>query len=187
MKFFEFFDFCSLVDLLDHIISQVFVRNFRFFSYRIIEFFSNGLKISCIYQNIITCNPRCWVFAVVKFSQHLFIIKFEFNSQKYQPMRNAKVNVDLRYIPDNNTNSRPQSRKTRKKTFTIFDIGSASPLQPSIKFLVGIFGVPFTFQFVHQISIAYTPTLLNFDNSFFFIIVIFFIFYHLGEDDGSKF
>lgn len=65
--------------------------------------------------------------------------------------------------------------------------GSALPLQPSMNFLVGIFGVPFTFQFVHQISIAYTPTLLNFDNSFFFIIVIFFIFYHLGEDDGSKF
>lgn len=64
MRFFEFFDFCSLVDLVDHIISQVFVRNFRFFSYRIIEFFSNGLKISCIYQNIITCNPRCWVFVV---------------------------------------------------------------------------------------------------------------------------
>lgn len=78
-------------------------------------------------------------------------------------------------------------KKLEKKTFTIFDIGSALPLQPSMKFLVGIFGVPFTFQFVHQISIAYTPTLLNFDNSFFFIIVIFFIFYHLGEDDGSKF
>lgn len=79
-------------------------------------------------------------------------------------------------------------KKNRKKTFTIFNIGSALPsLQPSMKFLVGIFGVPFTFQFVHQISIAYTPSLLNFDNSFFFIIVIFFIFYHLGEDDGSKF
>lgn len=49
-----------------------------------------------------------------------------------------------------------------------------------MKFLVGIFGVPFTFQFVHQISIAYTPTLLNFDNSFFFIIVIFFYFLPLG-------
>lgn len=37
-----------------------------------------------------------------------------------------------------------------------------------MKFLVGIFGVPFTFQFVHQISIAYTPTLvLTFDNSFY--------------------
>lgn len=75
-----------------------------------------------------------------------------------------------------------------KKTFTIFNIGSALPsLQPSMKFLVGIFGVPFTFQFVHQISIAYTPTLvLTFDNSFFFYL-FFFIFYHLGEDDGSKF
>lgn len=46
--------------------------------------------------------------------------------------------------------------------------GSALPLQPSMNFLVGIFGVPFTLQFVHQISIAYTPTLVvTFDNSFF--------------------
>lgn len=56
-----------------------------------------------------------------------------------------------------------------------------------MNFLVAIFGVPFTFQFVHQISIAYTPTLVvTFDNSFF-LIFFFFIFYHLGEDDGSKF
>lgn len=57
--------------------------------------------------------------------------------------------------------------------------GSALPLQPSMNFLVGIFGVPFTLQFVHQISIAYTPTLVvTFDNSFF--LIYFFYFLPLG-------
>lgn len=56
-----------------------------------------------------------------------------------------------------------------------------------MNFLVGIFGVPFTLQFVHQISIAYTPTMVvTFENSFF-LNYFFFIFYHLGENDGSKF
>lgn len=77
-------------------------------------------------------------------------------------------------------------KKTRKKAFTIFDIGSTLPsLQPSMKFLVGIFGVPFTFQFVHQISIAYTPTLvLTFDNSFFFYLFFFIFFYFLPLGGG---